>query len=89
MSHHTNVLQHIFSSLDVKNLKLACDWMKENFPTFIKLSSHYISPSFLTSISTDVENQLQKEHLVDFYSILPTDFTSSDLESVLRHITNM
>lgn len=78
-----------FRTLDVKNDKAAQDWMKKNYADYIKLSTQFVSPSFLSTIRGELENTLEKDHLIDLYAILPDNFGPTDLEHILRHISTL
>ncbi len=39
---------------------MASDWVKGNYPDFVKLSTHFVSPSYLNDIGTAIENTLAK-----------------------------
>ena len=81
-------MEKLRKSIDLKNEKLVTDWMKENYPDFLKLSSHFVSPSFINDLSGEVESTLARDHVVDLYASIPDSLTSNDLEALVRHLSS-
>ena len=49
-----------FRTLDAKNEKMASEWVKGNYPDFVKLATHFVSPSYLNDIGSAIETSLNK-----------------------------